>query len=51
MVLLIVPILVQPTFQSVVALLASLGLALAFALKDYGNSLVAGLVTVFEGTY
>ena len=50
-VLVIVPILVEPTFQNVVTLLASVGLALAFALKDYGSSLVAGLVTVLENTY
>ncbi len=34
-----------------VAVLASVGLALAFALKDYGSSLVAGLVTVLENAY
>ena len=50
-VLLIIPVLVQPTFQNLVAVVASLGLALAFALKDYGSSLMAGLVTVLEGTY
>ena len=48
---LLVPVLVHPTFENVVALLAGLGLALAFALKDYGSSLVAGLVTVLEGPY
>ncbi len=32
-------------------LVASVGLALAFALKDYGSSLVAGLVTVLENAY
>ena len=47
----IVPILVEPTFQNVVALVASIGLAFAFALKDYGSSLVAGLVTILENTY
>ena len=47
----IVPILVEPTFQNVVTLIASLGLALGFALKDYGSSLVAGVVTVLENTY
>ncbi len=47
----IVPILVEPTFRNVVALLGSIGLALAFALKDYGSSLVAGVVTVLENTY
>ena len=47
----IVPIVVEPSFQNVVALLASMGLALAFALKDYASSLVAGLVAVLENTY
>jgi len=47
----IVPILVEPTFQNVVAIVASVGLALAFVLKDYASSLVAGVVTVLEGPY
>ena len=47
----IVPILVEPTFQNVVALAGALFLALAFALKDYVSSLVAGLMTVLENTY
>ena len=47
----IVPVFVEPTFQNVVALVASVGLALAFAFKDYGSSLVAGLVTVLENVY
>ena len=47
----VVSILVEPTFQNIVALLASIGLVLAFALKDYGSSLVAGLVTILENTY
>ena len=34
-----------------VTLLVSVGLALAFALKDYVSSLLAGLVTVIENTY
>ena len=46
-----VPILVEPTFRNVVALVASVALALAFALKDYASSLVAGLATVLENTY
>ncbi len=49
--LIVIPVLIRPTFENVVALVASLALALAFALKDYGSSLVAGLVTIFEGTY
>ena len=47
----IVPILVEPSVRNVVTLIAGIGLALAFALKDYGSSLVAGLVTVMENTY
>ncbi len=50
-VMLIVPLLIRPTAQGVLALLASVALALAFVLKDYGSSLVAALVTVFEHPY
>jgi small-conductance mechanosensitive channel len=48
---LIVPILVEPTFEDVVALLATIALALAFALKDYVSCLAAGVVTILENTY
>ena len=47
----LVPIFVEPTFRNAVAVFASVGLALAFALKDYGSSLVAGFVTVLENAY
>lgn len=47
----IVLILVEPTFQNIVALAAAVFLALAFALKDYVSSLVAGLMTAVENTY
>src|SRR5260221_8198412 len=47
----IVPILVEPTFQNVVAIVASVGLALAFVLKDYASSLAAGVVTILQGPY
>ena len=47
----VAPIFVEPTFSNAVAVVASVGLALAFALKDYGSSLVAGLLTVLENTY
>ena len=50
-VVVIVPMLVEPTFRNIVTLVASVGLTLAFALKDYGSSLVAGWVTVLENTY
>ena len=47
----IVPILVEPSFEDVVALVATVGLALAFALKDYVSCLIAGIVTIVENTY
>ena len=50
-ILIIVPLLVEPTFRNILALSAGLGLALAYTLKDYGSSYVAGLVTVLENTY
>src|SRR5271168_4419599 len=47
----IVPILVEPSFEDIVALAATVGLALAFALKDYVSCLIAGIVTIVENTY
>ncbi len=47
----IIPLLVEPTFEDVIALIATAGLALAFAFKDYASSLVAGIVAVVENTY
>src|SRR6266705_5000341 len=37
-VIIVVPIFVEPTFRNAVAVSASVGLALAFALNDYGSS-------------
>jgi small-conductance mechanosensitive channel len=50
-IIIIVPILIEPKFQNVIALIASLGLAFAFAFKDYASCLIGGLVTVLENTY
>lgn len=47
----IVPILVEPTLENIVALAAALSLVLAFALKDYVSCLAAGVVTIIEHTY
>ena len=47
----VVPILVEPTFEDVVALVAGVALALAFGLKDYVSCLAAGVVTILENTY
>ena len=50
-VVIIVPILVEPTFRNIIALVASGGVALGFALKDYGSSVIAGLTAVLENIY
>lgn len=47
----VVSIFVEPTFSNAVAVVASVSLALAFAFKDYGSSLVGGLIAVLENTY
>lgn len=47
----IVPLLVEPTFENVVALAATVSLVLAFALKDYASCIIAGVVTILENTY
>ena len=50
-VVIVVPMLIEPKFQNVIALVASVGVAFAFAFKDYASCLVAGLITVLENTY
>lgn len=50
-ILLIIPVLIQPTFRNLVAVFGALGLALGFAFKDYVNSLIAGVVTLYEMPY
>lgn len=50
-IVIIVPVLVEPTFEDVVALVATVSLALAFALKDYVSCLAAGVVAILENTY
>jgi small conductance mechanosensitive channel len=47
----IMSLLIIPSWQNVVGLVAGTGLVLAFALKDYGSCLLAGLAILFERTY
>ncbi|MBI3272569.1 MAG: mechanosensitive ion channel [Planctomycetes bacterium] len=47
----VVSILMEPSFQNVAAVFLGGAFALAFAFKDYGSCLVAGLVTILENTY
>lgn len=48
---LIVPRIIDPSLQNMVALLGAIGLAIGFALKDYVSSLIAGVVAVGEMPY
>lgn len=48
---LMLPILIEPSMQNMVALLGAAGLAIGFALKDYVSSLIAGVVSAFEQPY
>jgi len=50
-VLLIIPRIIEPSFENLVTLLGALGLALGFAFKDYVSSLIAGIVTLYEMPY
>lgn len=47
----IVPVVIEPTFENLVAFLGAAGLALGFALKDYASSLIAGIVVIYEAAY
>jgi small conductance mechanosensitive channel len=48
---LIVPMVIQPSFENILVILGTVGLGLGFALKDYVSSLAAGLVAVYERPY
>ena len=48
---LIVPVLIKPTVENMLAVFGALALALGFAFKDYANSLIAGVVTLYEMPY
>ena len=47
----VVPILIQPTRENMLALLGASVLAIGFSFKDLIISLFGGIFTVFEGTY
>ena len=50
-VILVIPLLIQPTQANVIAALGAAAVAIGFAFKDYVSSLVAGLVVIFERPY
>jgi small conductance mechanosensitive channel len=47
----ITPILIEPSFQNIAALLISAGLLIAFVFKDYASSVAAGFLAVAEDIY
>jgi len=47
----IVPLLIEPTIQNMIAILGAAGVAIGFALKDYVSSLLAGIVAAYEMPY
>lgn len=49
--ILLVPQIINPSFENLVALFGAVGLALGFAFKDYISSLLAGVVTLYEMPY
>ena len=47
----IMPRVIEPTMQNMLATLGAAGLAIGFALKDYVSSLIAGVVAIHEMPY
>ncbi len=50
-VVLLVPEIIQPKFENLVAIMSAIGVAVGFAFKDYISSLAAGMVAVYERPY
>jgi len=50
-ILLVVPLVIEPSLQNMIAVLGATGIALGFALKDYASSLTAGVVAIGEKPY
>lgn len=48
---LIAPLVIKPTFQNLVLILGTLGLAIGFAFKEYVSGLIAGIVALYERPY
>jgi small-conductance mechanosensitive channel len=48
---LIVPLLIHPTPENLLAILGSAAVATGFAFKDYLSSLIAGIVAIYERPY
>lgn len=49
--LLLVPTVIKPTMQNLIAFFGAVGLALGFAFKDFASSLIAGIIALYEQPY
>lgn len=49
--ILLVPTVIEPTMQNLIAFFGAVGLALGFAFKDFASSLIAGIIAVYEQPY
>ena len=47
----VLPLVVEPTPQNILAMLGAAGLAVGFAFKDYIGSVIAGIVCLYERPY
>ena len=50
-IVLIVPLVINPTMQNLVVIFGAAGVAIGFAFKDYVSSLIAGIIAVTERPY
>lgn len=48
---LIIPLVIKPTVQNLVAILGAAALAIGFGFKDYVSDVIAGIVAVYEHPY
>jgi len=47
----VIPMIIKPSVQNLVAVFGAVGLAVGFAFKDYASNLIAGIVAIYEQPY
>jgi small conductance mechanosensitive channel len=50
-IILLVPEIIQPSFENLLAVVGALAFAIGFAFKDYASSLAAGMIALYEHPY
>lgn len=50
-IMIIIPLVIKPTLQNLIAVLGVAGLALGFAFKDYISCIIAGITVIYERCY